>query len=128
MPKPGFTLVEILILLIVVFSMVLILLTTSGTLRKSRSTNLSDIATKIASCEIERLRGISFNDPVFTTNLGTPQAIAAPCNADISKLPASSATRTVTDYGSSNIKQITINVSWTGDSVQVATLKSKYGI
>lgn len=142
----GFTLVEILIFLLVILSLVIVLLTSAGTLDKSRSVNLSSVAGKIASCEIERLRGLPFTDSVFFSNLGTPQAIIAPCNTDLSKLPGTvpttkSANRTIVDYDHNganpplpdpDIKQITIVVTWTeagvAQTATLVTLKSKYGI
>lgn len=128
--KPAFTLVEILVFLLVVLALVLVLLTSAGTLDKSRSVNFSGVAGKIASCEMERLRGLNYT--VLPAN-GT-SAIGSPCNADLSKLQSpNSADRTIVDYtGDPDIKQITIEVTWTEAGVQqsskLVTLRSRYGI
>lgn len=127
--KGGFTLIEVLLFLLVVLALVTILLSSAGSLTKTRSANLESIAAKIASCEIEGLRKLAF------ASLPGSGSVGAPCDADLSKLPAGSATRTVAGYGSPpdpDIKQITISVTWTekgiAKNVKMDTLIYKYGL
>ena len=130
--RPGFTLIEILIFLLVIFALVTILLSATGVIRHNRNVTLTTVANEIAICEIERLRDLTFS---ALPAVGTA-AIGAPCNADVTKLPpgpGSTANITVAYYqGDVDIKQITITVSWTEkgtpDSIQIETLKSKYGV
>src|SRR3989338_11371906 len=58
---PGFSYVEILLSLFLIIALIAILLTTSTVYIHSRRTNLQTIATKMASCEIERLRKLAFS-------------------------------------------------------------------
>src|SRR3989344_4945686 len=58
---PGFSYVEILLSMFLILALVAILLTTSTVYIHSRRTNLQTIATKMASCEIERLRKLPFS-------------------------------------------------------------------
>ena len=121
--------IEILIFLLVVFALVMVLLASAGTLHKTRSTNLTGIATKIASCEIEGFRNTEF---AFLPANGTA-TVSVACSNDLSKLPSGTATRTIATYGGdTEIKQITVNVNWTesavAQNIQLITLKTRYGI
>lgn len=126
--KPGLTLVEILLFLLIVLTLVTILLSSSGVLKHLRRVNLDTVATKIASCEIEELRKKDFAQLPSTGSIGVP------CDQDLANLPApKTATRTISDYlGDTNIKQITITVTWTEKGLArqftTDTLISKYGI
>ena len=96
----------------------------SGVLKHSRNANLQSIATRIASREIERLRNLDF------LSLPTTEPISDP---ELSKLPSSYGTRTVSDYsGNVNIKLINIRVNWnekgTPQELTIETLISKHGI
>ena len=138
--SPGFSLVEVLLYLIVVMALVVILLSAAGVLKKTRGADLETIATGIASCDIEKLRLLSFPP--------TPPATPIPpCDQNLTSLPAASFIRTVVDYGGCppepscppapspadpNIKKVTITISWTESSVTNSitsqTLISKYGL
>ena len=128
---PGFSYVEILLSLFLILALVAILLTTSATYIHSRRTNLQTIATKMASCEIERLRKLAFASlPANGTG-----AIDASCTANLSKLPAGTTTRLVADFGSPanpKIKQITVAVNWTekgnAQQIKLETLISENGL
>ena len=129
--RPGFSYVEILLSLSLILALVAILLTTSATYIHSRRTNLQTIATKMASCEIERLRKLAFASlPANGTG-----AIDASCTANLSKLPAGTTTRLVADFGSPanpKIKQITVAVNWTekgnAQQIKLETLISENGL
>ena len=125
---PGFSYVEILLSMFLILALVAILLTTSTVYIHSRRTNLQTIATKMASCEIERLRKLAFSQlPTVDGQFD------ASCTADLPKLPAGTTLRLVADFGSNpKIKQITTAVSWTekGSSQQIKleTLISENGL
>lgn len=125
---PGFSIVEILMFLMVVFSLVVVLLSSAVTLNRSRSSNLQQIATGISTCEMERLRNLYF------TALPTTGSIDSQCNQDLNKLGSgSTAQRVVADFaGDENIKKITLVVTWTekgaNKDVTMETLISKYGL
>jgi|SRR3989344_7998232 len=126
--RPGFSYVEILLSLFLIIALIAILLTTSTAYIHSRRTNLQTIATKMASCEIERLRKLAFAS--LPANNG---AFDASCTADLSKLPSSSTLRTVTNYGgNSKIKQFTTQVNWTEkgltQEIKLETLISENGL
>ena len=129
--RPGFSYVEILLSLFLIIALIAILLTTSAVYIHSRRTNLQTIATKMASCEIERLRKLAFASlPANGTN-----DIDASCSADLPKLPSSTARRTVADFGSPanpKIKKITVAVSWTekdlAQEIKLETLISENGL
>lgn len=127
--RPGFSYVEILLSLFLILALIAILLTTTTTYIHSRRTNLQTIATKMASCEIERLRKLAFSQ------LPGNGAIDASCTTDLSKLPAGTTLRLVADYGSPanpKIKQITTAVSWTekglAQQIKLETLISENGL
>jgi len=127
--KKGFSYVEILLSMFLILALVAILLTTTTTYIHSRRTNLQTIATKMASCEIERLRKLGF------AQLPTDGSIDASCTTDLSKLPAGTTTRLVADFGSPpnpKIKQITVAVSWTekgnAQQIKLETLISENGL
>ena len=122
--RKGFSLIEVVLSLFFVLALVTILLTSSGVLKHSRNANLQSIATRIASREIERLRNLDF------LSLPTTEPISDP---ELSKLPSSYGTRTVSDYsGNVNIKLINIRVNWnekgTPQELTIETLISKHGI
>src|SRR3989337_1852129 len=113
--RPGFSYVEILLSMFLIIALIAILLTTSTVYIHSRRTNLQTIATKMASCEIERLRKLAFPSlPASGTN-----DIDASCSADLSKLPSSTA-------------QITVAISWTekglAQEIKLETLISEIGL
>ena len=129
--RPGFSYVEILLSMFLILALVAILLTTSTVYIHSRRTNLQTIATKMASCEIERLRKLAFTSlpPVGSDN------IDASCTTDLPKLPAGTTLRLVAGYGSPanpKIKQITVAVSWTekgnAQQIKLETLISENGL
>ena len=127
--KKGFSYVEILLSMFLILALVAILLTTTTTYIHSRRTNLQTIATKMASCEIERLRKLAFSS--FPGN----GSFDASCTTDLSKLPAGTTLRLVADFGSPpnpKIKQITVAVSWTekgnAQQIKLETLISENGL
>src|SRR3989344_2727838 len=126
--KNAYSLFEIVIALFLLGALVTILLTVSGTLFTTRSSRLQQIATKIATKDIEYLRNLSFASLPST----------GPCNqpiltdADLTKLPSGDCQRTVTNYlGSSQIKFVTVTVTWQ-EKIQkrilLDTLVYKYGL
>src|SRR3989344_1306041 len=127
--RPGFSYVEILLSMFLILALIAILLTTSTVYIHSRRTNLQTIATKMASCEIERLRKLAF------LSLPGNGAIDVSCASDLSKLPAGTSTRLVANFGSPanpKIKQITVAVSWTekgnAQQIKLETLISENGL
>src|SRR3990167_6851437 len=91
--QPGFSYIEILLSMFLILALVAILLTTSTVYIHSRRTILQTIATKMASCEIERLRKLAF------LSLPGNGAIDVSCASDLSKLPAGTSTRLVANFG-----------------------------
>src|SRR3989344_2089446 len=109
--RPGFSYIEILLSMFLILALVAILLTTSTVYIHSRRTNLQTIATKMASCEIERLRKLNFTS---VSSLPPSDPFDASCTNDLPKLPAGTTVRLVADFSSNpKIKQITTAVSWT---------------
>ena len=122
--RQGFTLIEILLYLLLVLAMVTILFSASGTYITSRRSNLQSVAAKIASRDIETLRKSDFASLPGTGSFSDP---------DLSKLPSSTANRTITDYeGDSDIKKVEILIAWTEKGVaqqlKMDTLISKNGL
>jgi len=120
----GFSLVEVLIAVVIIAILGFILLTTSGTLTQTHTSNLQTIASKIASSELETLRETNFaqlpgSGPITDPNLG--------------KLPSGTATRTISNYqGSLLIKEVNVTVNWTWNGsprqFQLASLIYENGI
>lgn len=108
--RPGFTLVEILISLILIFAIITVLFASTGTLTASRGSNLQSIATKIASRQIETLRKTTYSSlPSCPSPAGCPVT-----DSDLSKLPLGSAKQVLDTYESSaDMKLATIQVDWT---------------
>src|SRR3972149_10666271 len=128
--RPGFSYVEILLSMFLILALIAILLTTSTVYIHSRRTNLQTMATKMASCEIERLRKLNFTSVSTLPPSGT---FDASCTTDLSKLPAGTTLRLVADFGSNpKIKQITTAVSWTekglAQQIKLETLISENGL
>lgn len=107
--RPGFTLVEILISLILIFAIITILFASTGTLTASRGSNLQSIATKIASRQIETLRKTAYSSlPTCPSPGGCPLT-----DSDLSKLPSGSAKQILDTYESSaDMKLATVQVDW----------------
>ena len=128
--KEGFSYIEILLSMFLILALVAILLTTSTTYIHSRRTNLQTIATKMASCEIERLRKLNFTS---VSSLPPSDTFDASCTNDLSKLPTGTTVRLVADFSSNpKIKQITTAVSWTekglAQQIKLETLISENGL
>ena len=128
--RPGFSYVEILLSMFLILALVAILLTTSTVYIHSRRTNLQTIATKMASCEIERLRKLNFTS---VNSLPPSDTFDASCTNDLPKLPAGTTVRLVADFSSNpKIKQITTAVSWTekglAQQIKLETLISENGL
>ena len=70
-PKEGFTLVEILLSLFFIIAIVTILFSTSGSLLTRRKSDQQSIAAKVATKEIERLRGLPYSGGAVNTSLLT---------------------------------------------------------
>lgn len=134
----GFTLIEVLLFLLVVLALVTILLSSAGSLTKTRGANLESIAAKIATCEIEGLRKTDFGSITLTDLVTYPngEPITGTCvDNDLPKLPeARSANKKVTEYAppDPDIKKIEITVTWTESTVakdvKMDTLIYKYGL
>src|SRR3990167_3024907 len=128
--RPGFSYVEILLSMFLILAFIAILLTTSTVYIHSRRTNLQTMATKMASCEVERLRKLPFSQlPTLDGQFD------ATCTADLSKLPAGTTLRLIAGYGSPanpKIKQITTAVNWTekglAQQIKLETLISENGL
>ena len=126
--RPGFSYVEILLSMFLILALIAILLTTSTVYIHSRRTNLQTMATKMASCEVERLRKLPFSQlPTLDGQFD------ATCTADLSKLPTGTTVRLVADFSSNpKIKQITTAVSWTekglAQQIKLETLISENGL
>src|SRR3989344_4769618 len=90
--RPGFSYVEILLSLFLIIALIAILLTTSTTYIHSRRSNLQTMATKMASCEIERLRKLDFSS---VDSFPPSDPFDASCTTDLSKLPAGTTVRLV---------------------------------
>lgn len=122
--KNAFSLIEVLIAVAIIAILGFILLTTSGTLTQTHSSNLQTIASKIASLEIETLR---------ETNFASLPGSGSISDTNLNKLPSGTATRTITNYqGNSSIKEVQITVSWTWNGsprqYQIASLIYENGI
>jgi Tfp pilus assembly protein PilV len=122
--KPGFTLLEIVITLLLIMAIVTLLFAFSGTLSSSRGSNLQSIATKVASKQVESLRKTSFDSLPPSGGFSDP---------DLARLPQATATRTISDYQSStDIKQILIQVDWVvngaNKNVKIETFIYRYGL
>ncbi len=120
----GFSLIEVLLSIIIIVILGFLLLTASGTLSQTYSSNLQTIASKVASKEIETLRETSFATLPLSGSIADP---------NLAKLPNGSATRTVANYQSDpTIKQITVTVNWTFNNSprqqQIVTLIYQNGI
>ncbi len=106
--KEGFGLIEILLSVVLIIAIVTALFSSSGTFLIRRSSDLQAIAAKIASKDIENLRGTSF--------FSLPSSgICTISDSDFSKMPSGACgDRTITNYtGDTNIKQVTITIRWT---------------
>lgn len=104
--KAGFGLIEIILSVVLIIAIVTALFASSGTFFIRRSSDLQSIAAKIASKDIENLRGISFSSLPTT-------ATCSIIDSDLTKLPNSCGDRTITNYtDDSNIKQVTITIRW----------------
>lgn len=107
MPKPGFTLVEILITLVLISAITVVLFASAGALTTSRNSNLAEIASKIAVRQTETLRKTAYSS---LPSCQTPCAIS---DSDLAKLPGATATQTITAYlTSADIKFVTVQVNW----------------
>lgn len=106
--KEGFGLIEIILSVVLIIAIATGLFTTAGTFLIRRKSDLQAIAAKIASKDIENLRGTPFS------SLPAPGAYScAITDSDLSKLPASCGDRTITNYtGDPDIKQVTITIRW----------------
>lgn len=122
--KLGFTLIEVLLSLFFLIAMFTILLSASGTLLHTRTSNLQTAATKIATKQIENLRNTDF------ASLPGSGTFA---DSDLSQLPQGTATRNITNYQSSaDIKDVLITIAYTENGaprdVKVETLIYKNGL
>jgi len=127
---PAFTLIEVLLSMFFMIAMVTILLSSSGTLLQTRTSNLQTTATKIATRKIENLRNTAFTSlPIGTNSFA---------DSDLSQLPQGTATSTITDYSiqpdppDPNIKNVLITISYTENGapreVKLETLIYKNGL
>lgn len=124
--KSGFSLVEILISLLFIGALVTILFTSTGSLFVRRQSNLQSVAAKIASKEIERLRGLPFSGTggfttqgnlTCSTNLTLFPDLAPPPTGS---MPTGSCVdRIISDYAPSTpgqIYQVTVAVKWPNEN------------
>ena len=127
--KPGFTLIEIVLSLLLILAILTVFFAGSGTYTASRGTNLAGIATKIATRQIETLRKVDYASlPSCPSPTG--------CNisdSDLVKLPSGSAKQFIDTYESStDIKQVTVVVDWVvsgaNKNIKLDTLIYKNGL
>lgn len=127
--KKGFTLVEILISIVLIFAIITVLFASTGTLTASRGSNLQSTATKIASRQIENLRNTPYASlPVCPSPNGCDIT-----DDNLSKLPSGSAKQFLDDYdGSGDIKLATVQVGWVtsgaAKQLKIDTLIYRYGL
>lgn len=122
--RSGFSLVEILLSIFLILALISVLLTTSASYYQTHRSNLQQLAMSIASKQMETLRNTAF------ASLPPSGSFA---DSDLSRLPQSTATRTITNYQSNTkIKLATITVSWTESGVtknaKLETLISETGL
>lgn len=122
--KAAFTLIEVLLSMFFLIAMVTILLSASGTLLHTRTSNLQTIATKIATKQIENLRNTAY------ASLPGSGTFA---DSDLSQLPQGTATRTIANYQSSaDIKDVLVIISYIENgsprNVNLETLIYKNGL
>lgn len=123
--RPGFSLIEVLLFMLMALAMATILINSLSGFSKTRAVNLEATASQIANREIENLKNTTFPSLPGSGSISDP---------DLTKLsPDATATRTVVNYqGDTDIKQITITVSWTEEGVakqiEMVTLLYEYGV
>jgi len=122
MPTRGFTLIEVLVSIFIIGIIILLSTAIVRVAPLTRHTKYQDIATKIATNEIELLRAAGY-DAVPASGVFTDSVL--------STIPSGSGTLTVTTFNT-NTKQVTATVSWTEkgattESVPVTTLITKVG-
>lgn len=125
--RPGFTLVEILVSLLIIIAIIVVLFATTGTLSSSRGSNLQTVAAKIASRQVETLRKTDYS------SLPNCPSGCSFADSDIAQLPSGTATQTLATYGgSADMKLVTIQVNWTMQGaprqLKIDTLIYKDGI
>ena len=116
----GFTLVEILLSLFFIIAIVTILFSTSGSLLTRRRSDQQSIAAKVATKDIEYLRGLAFASLPATSPPGPSGCLqlGGSTDPDLTKLRDGKCARTITDYAppSTIIKQTTVTVYWDNDN------------
>ena len=128
--RPGFTLVDTLIGIIILLPLITILISVSGSLNTSRQSNLQSLAAKIASRQMETIRkgGFASLPPSTPTQFSDP---------DLSQLPNNTPLQSATDAcnppaSPCKIKLVTVEVKWvqaeTPKSAKVETLVYEYGL
>lgn len=120
----GFSLLEIVLSMFLVLAIITMIISASSTYISSRSSGLRTVAARITSRQIETLRKLDYD---------TLPASGLFSDPDLSRLPQSSATQTLTDYqGSPDIKLVTVQVNWSENSaakqVLTDTLIFRYGL
>ena len=146
MPKlkknSGFSLIEILISLLFIGALVTILLTTTGSLFTCRQSDLQSVAAKIATKEIERLRGLDFDPLINQGDWSLPNCDTTFYATELQSLRAGKVCRDLSDYnslpndpviGTTQIVQVAITVYWENDngvekSLPMDTLISENGL
>src|SRR3989344_3797323 len=120
--KEGFSLIELILSLFSISILALILVTSIQSLSTRRRQDLSAIASKAATKEIEHLRNLNFSSITATTS---PLA----CSSEFTQagtssyLPGCSIRRDVDSYqGDSLIKQVGLTVSWTTTGSQTKSV------
>ncbi|HCS78985.1 TPA: hypothetical protein DIV55_04555 [Patescibacteria group bacterium] len=115
----GFTLVEILLSLFFIIAIVTILFSTSGSLLTRRRSDQQSIAAKVATKDIEYLRGLAFASLPATSPPGPSGCLqlGGSTDPDLTKLRDGKCARTITNYeGNAIIKQTTVTVYWDNDN------------
>ena len=117
--KVGFSLIEIMISMFLIAAFGVILASSSGSLLSRRRTDLTAIASKAATKEIEHTRNLAFTSVTSANNL----ACDAEFNQGDSKLPSCRIDKCVENYGGTpctvdlingnvNLKRVLITLSY----------------
>lgn len=131
MPKQkmqkGFSLIEILLSLVFIGAIVTILFTTSGSLFTRRASNIQSIAAKVATKQIETMRGDSQNVMINKIgglnceNLGDSnnKTVVIPADPDTNSNVELTMITTIScfeDAASSEIVNVNVEIQWINDN------------
>jgi len=121
--RHAFSLVEVLLSLFFVIALVGILVGTTGSMLTRRQSDLSNIATKVTTKEVERLRGLDYTSLLAEGNLACTGTYA-PFQDDLDKLRSGQICRIVTSFEDpenpgvfpDDVRWVTVDVKWKNDN------------